>query len=91
MVLSLERSLSISAVGNLHSTLQVLFWPTAVSRAVLFARILLFQCWILLGLGRVKPTALPLRAYFCAHKLIRARSHGLIVLQIVASSVLQSQ
>ena len=32
-----------------------------------------------------------LRAYFCAHKLIRARSYGLIVLQIVASSMLQSQ
>ena len=37
-VLSLERSLSISAVGIY--TLQVLLWPTAVSRAVLFARIL---------------------------------------------------
>ena len=32
-----------------------------------------------------------LRTYFCAHKLIRSRSYGLIVLQIVASSVLQSQ
>ena len=30
-------------------------------------------------------------AYFCAHKLIRARSYCLIVLQIVASSMLQSQ
>ena len=30
-------------------------------------------------------------AYFCAHKLIRARSYGLIVLQIVASSMLQNQ
>ena len=30
-------------------------------------------------------------ALFCAHKLIRARSYGLIVLQIVASSVLQRQ
>ena len=40
-VLALERSLSISAVGYLIYTLQVLFWPTAVSRAVLFARILL--------------------------------------------------
>ena len=30
-----------------------------------------------------------LRAYSCAHKLIRARSYGLIVLQIVASSMLQ--
>ena len=32
-----------------------------------------------------------LRAYFCAHNPIRARSYGLIVLQIVASSMLQSQ
>ena len=31
----------------------------------------------------------PLCALFCAHKLIRARSYCLIVLQIVASSVLQ--
>ena len=30
-------------------------------------------------------------AYFCAHILIRARSYGLIVLQVFASSVLQSQ
>ena len=30
-------------------------------------------------------------AYFCAHKPVRARSYGLIVLQIVASSMLQSQ
>ena len=30
-------------------------------------------------------------AYFCAHKLVRARSHGLIILQVVASSMLQSQ
>ena len=32
-----------------------------------------------------------LRALFCARKLIRARSYGLIVLQIVASSMLQRQ
>ena len=30
-------------------------------------------------------------AYFCARKLVRARSYGLIVLQVVASSMLQSQ
>ena len=42
------------------------------------------SCWILLGLGRVKPTGFAV----CAHKLIRARSYGLIVLQIVASSML---
>ena len=30
-------------------------------------------------------------AYFCAHRLIRARSYGLIVLQIVASIMLHSQ
>ena len=30
-------------------------------------------------------------ALFCAHKLIRARSYGRIVLHIVASSVLQRQ
>ena len=29
-----------------------------------------------------------LRAYFCAHKLIRAKSYGLIVPQTVASSML---
>ena len=30
-------------------------------------------------------------AFFCARKLIRARSYGLIVLQIVASSMLHKQ
>ena len=30
-------------------------------------------------------------AYFCARKLVCARSYGLIILQIVASSTLQSQ
>ena len=41
--------------------------------------------------SRVKPTGCRLRAHFCAHKLARARSYGLIVLQIVASSMLQGQ
>ena len=30
-------------------------------------------------------------AYFCAHKLLPTGSYGLIVLQIAASSMLQSQ
>ena len=95
-------------------------WVTVLvlSRAVLFARILLYvhcsmrnvrlstdHCFSMFQPATHKiavlDTAWPwaseayglccLCALFCAHKLTRARSYGLIVLQIVASSVLQRQ
>ena len=116
-VLSLERSLFISAVGYLHSSGSV-FADSCVKGCTVcahaFARIKfnaqrqalnrpLFQhvsaCYThtIVVLDTAWPWASEayglcrLCAYFCAHKLIRARSYGLIVLQIVASNVLQSQ
>ena len=116
-VLSLERSLSISAVGYLHSSGSVLAGSCVKGctvcahtflRAVFYAQgqalnqplfqrvsacythtiVVLDAAWPWMseayGLCR-------LCAYFCAQKLIRARSCGLIVLPIVASSMLQSQ
>ena len=44
--------------------------PTIVS-----ACFSMLQCWILLGLGQVRPTLCRLCAYFCARKLVRARSY----------------
>ena len=116
-VLSLERSLSISAVGYLHSSGSVLADSCVKGCTVCahtFVRIMfygqrqalnrpLFQhvsaCYThtIVVLDTAWPRASEayglcrLRAYFCAHKLICARSYGLIVLQMVASSMLQSQ
>ena len=118
-VLSLERSLSISAVGYLHSSGSVLADSCVKGCTVCahtFVRIMfyaqrqalnrpLFQhvsaCYTVTHTIVVLDTAWPraseayglcrLCAYFCAHKLVRARSYGLIILQIVASSMLQSQ
>ena len=112
-VLSLERSLSISAVGYLHSSGSVLA-DSRVKGCTLcahtFARTMfyaqrqalnrqLFQhaTHTIVVLDIAWPWASEadglcrLRAYFCVHSLIRARSYGHIVLQIVASSMLQSQ
>ena len=118
-VLSLERSLSISAVGHLHSSGSVLADSCVQGCTVCahtFVRIMFYaqlrnvrlstdHCFSVFQRAThtivVLDTAGPwaseayglcrLRAYFCAHNLIRARSYGLMVLQIVASSMLQSQ
>ena len=114
-VLSLERSLSISAVGYLHPSGSVLADSCVKGCTVCahtFVRIMFYAlgsqptivpaCFSMLHtLIVVLDTAWPraseayglcrLCAYFCAHKLIRARSYGLVLLQIVASSMLQGQ
>ena len=112
-VLSLERSLSISAVGYLHSSGSVLANSCVKGCTVCahtFVRIMfyaqrqalnrpLFQhaTHTIVVLDIAWPWASEayglcrLCAYFCAHKLVRARSYGLIILQIVASSMLQNQ
>ena len=112
-VLSLERSLSISAVGYLHSSGPVLADSCVKGRTVCahtFVRIMFYAQREALNRPLLQhathtkvvlDTAWPwaseayghcrLRARFCAHKLARARSYGLIVLQIVASSMLQGQ
>ena len=115
-VLSLERSLSISAVGCLHRSGSVLADSCVKGCTVCahtFVRIMFYAsgsqptivpaCFSMLHTHTivVLDTAWPwaseayglcrLCAYFCAHKPIRARSYGLIVLQVVASSMLQSQ
>ena len=90
-VLSLERSLSISAVGYLHSSGSVLADSCAKGRTVCahtFVRTMFYaqrqalnrpvsacfsvlhtqkSCWILLGIGRVKPTGFAV----CAHTFAR--------------------
>ena len=91
MVLSLERSLSISAVGYLHSSGSVLA-DSCVKGCTVYAHtfvcIMFYaqrqalnrpllqhvsacythkSCWILLGLGRVKPTGVAI----CAHTFVR--------------------
>ena len=110
-VLSLERSLSISAVGYLHSSGSGLadccvkgctvcahsFVCTYAQHQALNRPLFRQAANAIVVLDAPWPWAIEayglccLCAYFCARKLIRARSYGVIVLQIVASSVLQSQ
>ena len=102
-VLSLERPLSISAVGYLHwfcfgrQLCQGLYLRAYFSTYNVAQRQARNRPWFQHATHTivVLDTAWPwaseayglcrLRAYLCAHELIRARSYGHIVLQIVAS------